>query len=143
MATLISIFAGIARPIEHVVSSLSNCSVAVLAARQRRRSYGSLSSLDDHTLQDIGLHRTMLLSVSVHGTHTARETLPLELLPGVEPGGKPALLARLRKLIPGVRKGPAAEDLRWCESALGPNQLKELSSRTVLVGATPCRLPTR
>jgi hypothetical protein len=106
---------------------LSRCAVAAAAIRRQRQTYSLLSSLDDRTLQDIGLNRTMLLSVSVHGGRSARDALPLPLLP--DPDQKPRVLTLIRKLVSELRKRPAAEKSRQFQGALGPNQLKELLAR--------------
>src|SRR3954447_15440697 len=50
---------------------------AVRTLLKRRRTYGSLSALDDRMLHDIGLHRSMLLGVALHGVKSAREAAPL------------------------------------------------------------------
>lgn len=39
----------------------------------RRQTYGALSALDDHMLKDIGLHRSMIRSISVHGVRGVEE----------------------------------------------------------------------
>src|SRR3954449_4866360 len=53
---------------------------AVRTLLNRRRTYGSLSALDDRMLHDIGLHRSMLLGVALHGVKSAREAAPLAKL---------------------------------------------------------------
>jgi len=116
-----------AAPVGRMVSVLSRCAVAAAAIRRRRQTYSLLSSLDDRTLQDIGLNRTMLLSVSVHGGRSARDALPLPSLP--DPDRKPRVLTVLRKLVSELRNRRAAEESRQFQGALGPNQLKELSAR--------------
>jgi|tagenome__1003787_1003787.scaffolds.fasta_scaffold19692215_2 uncharacterized protein YjiS (DUF1127 family) len=68
--------ARLARPFGLITSWLSSGAAAVAAARQRHRTYRVLSSLDDRTLHDIGLHRTMLLGVAVHGLRTLKEVAP-------------------------------------------------------------------
>ena len=56
--------------------SLMNVLVAVRAAlanrRQRQRAYAELAALDDHSLADIGLHRSQLYGV-VDRLHEAVE----------------------------------------------------------------------
>src|SRR5215218_4526204 len=59
---------------------------AVRTLLKRRRTYGSLSALDDRMLHDIGLHRSMLLGVAMHGVKSAREAAaPLAKAAAVEP----------------------------------------------------------
>jgi uncharacterized protein YjiS (DUF1127 family) len=57
--------------IRRIMASSSNRNPAV-AAVKRRQPCCSLSSLDDRTLHDIGLDRTMLLSIARHGIRSAR-----------------------------------------------------------------------
>jgi uncharacterized protein YjiS (DUF1127 family) len=73
MNTSITTTARVTGPVGRIKAGLLRCTAAVAAARQRRRTYRSLSSLDDRTLHDIGLDRTMLLSISVHGVRTLKE----------------------------------------------------------------------
>ncbi len=75
MNALIATTARIAGPIGRIRSGLSRCAATVAAVRERRRTYHSLS-LDDRALHDIGLNRTMLLSVSVHGTAPFKDAVP-------------------------------------------------------------------
>ena len=63
-------------PIGRVKSWLSSRAAMVATARRRHQTYRVLSSLDDRTLHDIGLHRTMLLSVAVHGIRTLNDVAP-------------------------------------------------------------------
>jgi len=42
-------------------------------AKRRYRAYDALSSLDDRTLRDLGLDRTMLLSVAVRGARNLKD----------------------------------------------------------------------
>jgi uncharacterized protein YjiS (DUF1127 family) len=78
MNTSITTTARTAGPIGRIKSGLSRWAAAVAAARARRRTYQVLSSLDDRTLHDIGLTRTMLLSVSVHGIRALNGAAPPE-----------------------------------------------------------------
>lgn len=47
-----------------LASALSSCTTSLLRNVRRRRTYASLSSLDDRTLQDIGLNRSMIMSIA-------------------------------------------------------------------------------
>jgi uncharacterized protein YjiS (DUF1127 family) len=78
MNTSITTTARVTGPVGRIKAGLLRCTAAVAAARQRRRTYRSLSSLDDRTLHDIGLTRTMLLSVSVHGIRALNGAAPPE-----------------------------------------------------------------
>jgi hypothetical protein len=44
------------------------------AVAGRGETYHSLSALDDRTLQDIGLNRSMLISVAMHGSRSPRSS---------------------------------------------------------------------
>ena len=41
------------------------CATALAGTARRRETYHSLSALDDRTLKDIGLNRSMLMSVAM------------------------------------------------------------------------------
>jgi hypothetical protein len=92
---------------------------------RRRRTYGSLAVLDDRMLHDIGLHRSMLLGVAIHGLSTAREAEPLATSASSEP--RPSAGTWVLKVVSEVRERIAADDLRNLQTRLGPSQLKELS----------------
>ena len=74
--TITAIIARIVSPIARMLAELSGLAGAVSALAHRRHTYQALASLDDRTLQDIGLNRTMLLSVSIHGTRAWKATTP-------------------------------------------------------------------
>jgi uncharacterized protein YjiS (DUF1127 family) len=57
-------------PIEYIRTYCSDRLTAIASWRRKRQAYRALSSLDDRALEDIGLTRTMLLSVSIHETRT-------------------------------------------------------------------------
>jgi uncharacterized protein YjiS (DUF1127 family) len=57
-------------PAEHIKSHFSAWLTAIASWRRKRQAYRALASLDDRALKDIGLTRTMLLSVSIHETRT-------------------------------------------------------------------------
>ena len=98
---------------------------AVHTLLKRRRTYGSLSALDDRMLHDIGLHRSMLLGVALHGVKSAREAAPLAKAAAADQ--RPTLTAAIARVLFETRRRIAADDLRRFETALGPSQLKELS----------------
>jgi uncharacterized protein YjiS (DUF1127 family) len=100
---------------------------AVRAVVQQRRTYGSLSALDDRTLKDIGLNRTMLMGVAVHGLRSARDAEPLPSATVDALSWRQAALRCFSRMLSELREGFAATDLRGFEARLGPNQLKELS----------------
>src|SRR4051794_38568227 len=70
---------------------------AVRTLVKRRRTYGSLSVLDDRMLLDIGLHRSMLLGVAMHGVKSAREAAPLAEAAAVE--HRPKLGAAIARVL--------------------------------------------
>ena len=76
MITLITIAARTATRIGRLTFSASSCVAAVATIWRRRGTYHSLSSLDDRALQDIGLNRTMLLDVSLHGIRAFKDAEP-------------------------------------------------------------------
>ena len=76
MMTLIAAIARPASALRRMMPMLAGCAAAVAAARRRHQTYRVLSSLDDRTLHDIGLHRTMLLGVAVHGIRTLEQVAP-------------------------------------------------------------------
>jgi uncharacterized protein YjiS (DUF1127 family) len=101
---------------------------ALRAVAQQRRTYGSLSALDDRTLKDIGLNRTMLMGVAVHGLRSARDAEALPIAPVDALARRRTALRCFSRMLSKLREGFAANDLRSFERRLGPNQLKELSS---------------
>lgn len=60
--------ATIGASLERVLSMLSASAAAVSTMTRRLQNQRLLSSLDDRALQDIGLNRTMILGVCLHGT---------------------------------------------------------------------------
>jgi uncharacterized protein YjiS (DUF1127 family) len=76
MITMISSGAKLADGFRHIVSALAGCATAAADIRRRRHTYRSLSALDDRTLRDIGLNRTMLASVAATGVSSARDAAP-------------------------------------------------------------------
>ena len=55
---------------------------------------------------------------------------PFGKVAGAMAGGKPRALTWVRRLISDVRARLANPELRDLETCLGPDQLKEISSRT-------------
>src|SRR3954451_6445179 len=106
---------------------------AVHTLLKRRRTYGSLSALDNRMLHDIGLHRSMLLGVALHGVKSAREAAPLanaaaaDQRPRPPADQRPPLPAAIARVLFEMRRRIAADELRRLETALGPSQLKEMS----------------
>jgi uncharacterized protein YjiS (DUF1127 family) len=70
---------------------------AVRTLLKRRRTYGSLSALDDRMLHDIGLHRSMLLGVALHGVKSAREAAPLAKAAAADQ--RPTLTAAIARVL--------------------------------------------
>ena len=112
-----------------IASTATSCGTSLMAVLRRRQTYGSLSELDERSLQDIGLNRSMLMSVAIHGIRTARDAEPMAKTFDPNADRKPTLLTWLAKFVSDVRERLAAQDLRKYETGLGPNQLKELSSK--------------
>ena len=98
---------------------------------RRRRTYASLSALDDRTLKDIGLDRGMLLGAAYEASHRfdggRLRPWPKRPVRLRERGAR--LLSCLVDMVVEARKRAAARDLRRFEASLGPNQLKEFSQR--------------
>src|SRR5215218_2968281 len=88
---------------------------AVRTLLKRRRTYGSLSALDDRMLHDIALH----------GVKSAREAAPLAKAAAADQ--RPTLTAAIARVLFEMRRRIAADELRRLETALGPSQLKEMS----------------
>ena len=76
-------------------------------------------------LHDIGLHRSMLLGVALHGVKSAREAAPLAKAAAADQ--RPTLTAAIARVLFEMRRRIAADELRRLETALGPSQLKEMS----------------
>ena len=130
MMTLVTTARGAARLTDVVASAMSAAAKALNATAKRRDTYLSLSTLDDRTLHDIGLNRSMLMSVAVHGVRSARDAEPFAKIADAYGGRKPRALTWVRRLISDVRARLASPELRDLETCLGPDQLKEISSRT-------------
>ena len=73
MMTLLTTARGAARLTDRIVWAMSAAATALNATAKRRDTYLSLSTLDDRTLHDIGLDRSMLMSVAVQAS-LLRET---------------------------------------------------------------------
>ena len=112
-----------------IASAATSCGTSLMTVLRRRQTYGSLSELDDRALLDIGLNRSMLMSVAIHGIRTARDAEPLAKADDPNADRKPTLLTWLAKFVSDVRERLAAQELRKYETRLGPNQLKELSAK--------------
>jgi uncharacterized protein YjiS (DUF1127 family) len=128
MITLLTTARGAARLTDRIAWAMSAAATALNATAKRRDTYLSLSTLDDRTLHDIGLNRSMLMSVAVHGVRSPRDAEPFVKVAGAYGGRKPSALTWVRRLISDVRL--ANPELRDLETCLGPDQLKEISSRT-------------
>ena len=114
---------------DSIASTATSCGTSLMTVLRRRQTYGSLSELDDHALHDIGLNRSMLMSVAIHGIRTARDAEPMAKAFDANADRKPTLLTWLAKFVSDMRERLAAQELRRFETRLGPNQLKELSSK--------------
>ena len=112
-----------------IASTATSCGTSLMTVLRRRQTYGSLSELDDRALHDIGLNRSMLMSVAIHGIRTARDAEPMAKAFDANADRKPTLLTWLAKFVSDARERLAAQELRRFETRLGPNQLKELSSK--------------
>ena len=112
-----------------IASTATSCGTSLMTVLRRRQTYGSLSELDDRALHDIGLNRSMLMSVAIHGIRTARDAEPMAKAFDAHADRKPTLLTWLAKFVSDMRERLAAQELRRFETRLGPNQLKELSSK--------------
>jgi uncharacterized protein YjiS (DUF1127 family) len=71
--TLLTTARGAARLTDLIAWRMSAAVTALNATAKRRQTYLSLSALDDRTLHDIGLNRSMLMSMAVHGVRSPRE----------------------------------------------------------------------
>jgi uncharacterized protein YjiS (DUF1127 family) len=111
-------------PLGQVLIVASEYASALAARRRRRVTYLALSSLDDHALRDIGLNRTMLLSVATHAAASAEDE------PAMVPR-RPRVLMRLINLISEARERIGDEEIRRFERRLGPNQVKEMVGRAL------------
>lgn len=112
-----------------IASTATSCGTSLMTVLRRRQTYGSLSELDDRALHDIGLNRSMLMSVAIHGIRTARDAEPMAKAFDANADRKPSLLTWLARFVSDMRERLAAQELRRFETRLGPNQLKELSSK--------------
>ena len=130
MMTLLTTARGAARLTDRIAWAMSAAATALNATAKRRDTYLSLSTLDDRTLHDIGLDRSMLMSVAVHGVRSPRDAEPFGKVAGAYGGRKPRALTWVRRLISDVRARLTNPELRDLETCLGPDQLKEISSRT-------------
>jgi uncharacterized protein YjiS (DUF1127 family) len=130
MMTLLTTARGAARLTDRIAWAMSAAATALNATAKRRDTYLSLSTLDDRTLHDIGLNRSMLMSVAVHGVRSPRDAEPFAKIADAYGGRKPSALTWVRRLISDVRARLANPELRDLETCLGPDQLKEISSRT-------------
>ena len=91
---------------------------AVRTLLKRRRTYGSLSALDDRMLHDIGLHRSMLLGVALHGVKSAREAAPLAKAAAADQ--RSTLTAAIARVLFETRRRIAADELRRLETRSAP-----------------------
>jgi uncharacterized protein YjiS (DUF1127 family) len=108
-------------------STATTCGTSLITVLRRRQTYGSLSELDDRALRDIGLNRSMLMSVAIHGIRTPLDAEPMATAYDPNADRKPTLLTWLAKFVSDLRERLAAQELRKFETRLGPKQLKELS----------------
>jgi uncharacterized protein YjiS (DUF1127 family) len=112
-----------------IACAATRCGSSLATVLRRRQTYGSLSELDDRTLRDIGLDRSMVMSVAIHGIRTARDAEVTTKSYDPNAGRKPPFLTWLSKFVFNVRERLACQELRKFETHLGPNKLKELSSK--------------
>jgi uncharacterized protein YjiS (DUF1127 family) len=112
-----------------IACAATRCGSSLATVLRRRQTYGSLSELDDRTLRDIGLDRSMVMSVAIHGIRTARDAEATTKSYDPNAGRKPPFLTWLSKFVFNVRERLACQELRKFETHLGPNKLKELSSK--------------
>jgi len=130
MVTLLTTARGAARLTHLIAWTMSAAVTALNATAKRRQTYLSLSALDDRTLHDIGLNRSMLMSMAVHGVRSPRKAEGLAKPTEACVGGKPTGLTWVNGVVSGVWARLATAELRNFETCLGPDQLKEISSRT-------------
>jgi uncharacterized protein YjiS (DUF1127 family) len=65
MMTLLTTTRTAARLTQSMAIAIAACATALAAIARRGKTYHSLSTLDDRTLRDIGLNRSMLMSVAM------------------------------------------------------------------------------
>jgi uncharacterized protein YjiS (DUF1127 family) len=130
MMTLLTTARGAARLTDLIAWRMSAAVTALNATAKRRQTYLSLSALDDRTLHDIGLNRSMLMSMAVHGVRSPREAEGLAKSIEAYVGEKPTALTWVNGAVSVVWARLATAELRNVETCLGPDQLKEISSRT-------------
>ena len=65
MMTLLTTTRIAARLTRSTAIAIAACATALAVTARRRETYHSLSTLDDRTLKDIGLNRSMLMSVAM------------------------------------------------------------------------------
>jgi uncharacterized protein YjiS (DUF1127 family) len=70
-----------------VINLLISAGKALAARRQRRQTYGELMALDDHSLADIGLHRSQIAGL-YGGVRTPDPLLPPLSFPKQEKFGR-------------------------------------------------------
>jgi len=76
MMTLLTTTRTAARLTQSMAIVKAACATAMAAVARRGETYHSLSALDDRTLQDIGLNRSMLISVAMHGSRSPHDGRP-------------------------------------------------------------------
>jgi len=76
MMTLLITTRTAARLTQSMATVKAACATAMAAVAGRGETYHSLSALDDRTLQDIGLNRSMLISVAMHGSRSPHDGRP-------------------------------------------------------------------
>jgi uncharacterized protein YjiS (DUF1127 family) len=114
------------RLISRVASAFSICRSCIADMTRRRQTYASLSALDDRTLKDIGLNRSMLMGIAVCRINSARDVEPMLLAEAPYADRRPTALAWLAGAV-----ADAGERLEWdrpesLKVSLGPEQIKEL-----------------
>jgi uncharacterized protein YjiS (DUF1127 family) len=57
--------------------AIAAVATALATIASRRQTYHSLSALNDRTLQDIGLNRSMLMSMAMHGGRSPHDAEPV------------------------------------------------------------------
>lgn len=73
MMTLLTTTRTAARLTQSMATVKAACATAMAAVAGRGETY---SALDDRTLQDIGLNRSMLISVAMHGSRSPHDGRP-------------------------------------------------------------------
>jgi uncharacterized protein YjiS (DUF1127 family) len=117
-----------------IACTATSCGTSLMTVLRRRQTYGSLSELDDRALRDIGLNRSMLLSVAIHGIRTARDAEPMAMAHDPNADRKPTLLSWLPKFVSDLRDRLAAPGAARARNGARP----EPAQGAVVEGVRPC-----